>query len=340
MLVDGPAVYDIIGNVWQWTETPIDAYPGFNVHPLYDDFSTPTFDGKHNLIKGGSWISTGNESLQHARYAFRRHFFQHAGFRCVASDNPMVMVDKVNSYETDTLVSQYLEFHYGGRYFNVDNYPKACVEAILTQMGMSPKRRALDLGCAVGRSTFELAQHFEQVEGIDFSARFIQCGHALKEQGRIRYTITTEGDLVEYKDQSLSALGLEGSAERVEFIQGDATNLKRRFSGYDLVFAGNLIDRLAKPELFLNTIAERINERGWLVLTSPYTWLEAFTDKSHWVGGYKQNGENYTTLTGLKAHLGDQFDLMATDDIPFVIRETERKFQHTLAQMTVWRKRS
>ena len=32
-------------------------FDGFRVHLLYDDFSTPTFDGKHNLIKGGSWIS-------------------------------------------------------------------------------------------------------------------------------------------------------------------------------------------------------------------------------------------------------------------------------------------
>lgn len=46
--------YDIVGNVWQWTETAIDGFNGFAVHPLYDDFSTPTFDGKHNLIKGGS----------------------------------------------------------------------------------------------------------------------------------------------------------------------------------------------------------------------------------------------------------------------------------------------
>jgi hypothetical protein len=52
---------------------------------LYDDFSTPTFDGKHTLIKGGSWISTGNEALKSSRYAFRRHFFQHAGFRYLVS---------------------------------------------------------------------------------------------------------------------------------------------------------------------------------------------------------------------------------------------------------------
>ena len=51
---------DVIGNVWQWTETAVDSLPGFRIHPYYDDFSTPTFDSLHNVIKGGSWISTGN----------------------------------------------------------------------------------------------------------------------------------------------------------------------------------------------------------------------------------------------------------------------------------------
>jgi len=54
--------YDVVGNVWQWTETPIYPFDNFKVHPLYDDFTTPTFDGKHNLIKGGSWISSGKRS--------------------------------------------------------------------------------------------------------------------------------------------------------------------------------------------------------------------------------------------------------------------------------------
>src|SRR5690606_20855928 len=67
--------YDIVGNVWQWTETPMYPFSGFDVHPLYDDFTTPTFDDQHNLIKGGSWVSCGNETLRSSRYAFRRHFF-------------------------------------------------------------------------------------------------------------------------------------------------------------------------------------------------------------------------------------------------------------------------
>lgn len=79
-------LYGVIGNVWQWTQTLMDGFEGFTAHPLYDDFSEPTFDGKHNLIKGGSWISTGNEIVLTSRYAFRRHFTQHAGFRYVVGD--------------------------------------------------------------------------------------------------------------------------------------------------------------------------------------------------------------------------------------------------------------
>ena len=70
--------YDVIGNVWQWSRTPMYPFKGFKIHPVYDDFTVPTFDGKHTLINGGSWISCGNLATQKSRYGFRRHFYQHA----------------------------------------------------------------------------------------------------------------------------------------------------------------------------------------------------------------------------------------------------------------------
>lgn len=329
-------ISDVVGNVWQWTESPIDGFPGFEVHPLYDDFSTPTFDGRHNLFKGGSWISTGNEATRYARYAFRRHFFQHAGFRYLESNSAEVPVEPVNTYETDELVAQYLEFHYGDNYFNVPNYPKACVQTLLGHTPGLHWGRALDLGCSVGRASFELATHFDHVDGIDFSARFIQHGFQLKEAGHTRFAIPTEGELVEFKEVSLHQLGYGELAGKIDFVQGDACNLKARFSGYDLVFCGNLIDRLYDPTLFLQQIHERLNAGGYLVLTSPYTWLEQYTPKEKWLGGIKVNGENVTTFDGLRSVLSQHFTLVAQQDVPFVIRETRRKFQHTLAEMTVW----
>jgi len=76
--------HDTHGNVWEWVEDHFAGLPGFHHHFLYDDFSTPCFDGWHTMILGGSWVSTGDQSSNFARYAFRRHFFQHLGFRYVA----------------------------------------------------------------------------------------------------------------------------------------------------------------------------------------------------------------------------------------------------------------
>ena len=55
---------------------------------------------------------------------------------------------------------------------------------------------ALDIGCAVGRSTFELAKRFNQVVGIDFSHGFIDACNKLKTYGKLPFTVQTEGSLV------------------------------------------------------------------------------------------------------------------------------------------------
>ena len=328
---------DVVGNVWQWTETPTYPFEGFEVHPYYDDFTTPTFDDRHNLIKGGSWISCGNESLHTARYAFRRHFFQHAGFRYVVSQAPATLPS--SRYETDKLLSEYAEFHYGNEYFGVPNFPRALAELAIRAMGDRPARKALDLGCAAGRTSFELARHFEQVTGLDFSARFISLGVQLAERGVLRYALTDEGELVFYRERTLAELGLDEARTKVEFFQGDACNLKPIFTGYDLILAANLIDRLYSPAKFLSAIHERLNPNGLLLIASPYTWLEEHTKREEWIGGFKKDGESYTTLDGLKALLGKHFHLIAGPvEVPFVIRETRRKFQHTISEATIWEK--
>lgn len=328
-------LYDVVGNVWQWTETSIYPFEGFRVHPLYDDFTTPTFDSRHNLIKGGSWISCGNEARTSSRYAFRRHFFQHAGFRYIVSAaRPPI---PHSHYETDKLLSEYAEFHYGEEYFGVPNFPKALALLAVRAMGNRPALNALDIGCAAGRSTFELARHFDHVIGIDFSARFIGLGTDMAGQGRLRYTLIEEGELVSYRERSLADFGLHDAAGRVEFLQGDACNLKPIFSGFDLILAANLIDRLYDPEKFLANVHERLNPGGILLIASPYTWLEAHTPREKWLGGYKKDGENFTTLDRLKAILSEHFSIMEKPlDVPFIIRETRRKFQHSLSEVTLW----
>ncbi|MDY0123571.1 5-histidylcysteine sulfoxide synthase [Sulfurimonas sp.] len=329
-------IYDVVGNVWQWSRTPIFGFNGFEVHSAYDDFSTPTFDNKHSLILGSSWASSGNLIMKHSRYAFRKHFPQNAGFRYVISSGDEKIENDI--YESDELVSQYCEFQYGDEKFGVKNFAIECAK--IASKFAKNHTKALDLGCATGRATFELAKSFDEVEGIDFSARFIGVGVKLKNDGYVAFVSKTEGDLAEKKRVSIDELGYDALKDRVSFWQGDACNLKPNFNSYDLVMATNLIDRLYNPRLFLQSVDERLESEGILILTSPYTWQESSTKKELWLGGYRdESGKDVRTIDTLKEILGKKFELLHLQDLEFVIKETARKFQHSIAEVSVWRKK-
>ena len=133
---------------------------------------------------------------------------------------------------------------------------------------------------------------------------------------------------------------MRGDYSNINFMQQDALNMKPIFTGYDLVVAANLVDRLGDPAKFLREIPNRMNAGGILLIASPYTWLEEFTKKEKWLGGFKRDGEPVTTLDGLHAELDAHFELLADPvKVPFVIRETVNKHQHTLAEVTLWRRK-
>jgi iron(II)-dependent oxidoreductase len=44
------------GNVWEWTASAFDAYTGFVADP-WADYSAPYFDGRHGVLRGGSWAT-------------------------------------------------------------------------------------------------------------------------------------------------------------------------------------------------------------------------------------------------------------------------------------------
>jgi len=111
--------FDVMGNGWEWTEDHFDGLDGFKIHPYYTDFSTPCYDGKHSIIMGGSFASTGDQASHWARYSFRPHFLQHSGVRLAASESTMPVhhisedSDQGGVYETPELLEQYMLLHYG-----------------------------------------------------------------------------------------------------------------------------------------------------------------------------------------------------------------------------------
>ncbi|WP_299403106.1 SUMF1/EgtB/PvdO family nonheme iron enzyme [Acaryochloris sp. IP29b_bin.148] len=77
--------YDMLGNVWEWTQTWFHPYPNFQPYP-YKGYSLAYFDQAHRVLKGGSWAT----QVPVLRCAFRNWYeprirIHFAGFRCAYS---------------------------------------------------------------------------------------------------------------------------------------------------------------------------------------------------------------------------------------------------------------
>jgi putative 4-mercaptohistidine N1-methyltranferase len=243
-------------------------------------------------------------------------------------------------YESDAAVEQYLLFHYGTPEQICPllpdarmacGFPARCVSESLRRMEPGKRTRALDLGCAVGRSSFELGRHFDEVIGVDFSGRFVAAAERMRNEREATVQAPREGSAT---DEMRLALPADLRTDRVRFERGDACHLRPDLGPFDLVLMANLIDRLSDPAQCLAGLPELVESGGWLVLTSPYTWLEEYTPRGKWL-----DGDGHGTLGALRKRLAAAFDFREAFDLPFLIREHRRKYQWSVAEVSLWRRR-
>jgi putative 4-mercaptohistidine N1-methyltranferase len=242
-------------------------------------------------------------------------------------------------YESDSAVEQYLLFHYGTAEQICPLMPEArpacgfpvrCVSESLRRISPQKRTRALDLGCAVGRSSFELARNFDEVVGIDFSARFIAAARQMRDKRRLTVRVPREGSAT---DEALLELPFDLKTDSARFERGDACDLRADLGTFDLVLMANLIDRLPDPAKCLARLPGLISSGGWLVITSPYTWLEEYTPRERWLDGGGRG-----TFEALRERFAKDFELGEVFDLPFLIREHRRKYQWSVAEASVWRR--
>ncbi len=242
-------------------------------------------------------------------------------------------------YETSALLDQYLLFHYGNEQDQLPfafgphealNFPVRCVTECINLDEMAHDALGLDLGCAVGRSTFELSKYCQRVIGIDKSQSFIRAAKHLQDHGHIEYFLPEEGSQIV---QRSAFLPKDTDTKKVEFHCKDAMDCFNSISHiFHVVLAANLICRLPDPKSFLEEIHHLVAPLGQLIITSPYSWLEEFTPRSHWLEN--ENGES--GLDSLKKTLNKHFDLKRAFDMPFLLREHKRKYQYGVAQASIW----
>ncbi|ETO17241.1 protein of unknown function DUF323, partial [Reticulomyxa filosa] len=311
--------YDIIGNVWQHTLTPQHPFEGFAVHKWYEDFTVPCFGPHHSMLKGGSWISTGNEAIALSRYQFRRHFFQHAGIRYIDDTNDTVVNDdkspvgrNLSYLQTlaDTTLYTNLEADMSAhsnfwdeKYLGVPNL--MMVRMFNFSHLICWLLLFIKLYCynETYNNNSKKCIHTARLFGVDSSPRrrqFAICivfvyGCNTKDTFDIvvAFFFFYVNAIVTKKFRvTVNELGYKNILNKVVLVQNDVQNMDPEHKDFDLIVATNLLDRLNDPLLFLSSIHQRINKGGTFVLLSSYSWNPNVTPKSKWIGGkHNERGE-------------------------------------------------
>ncbi|RDD47836.1 Ergothioneine biosynthesis protein 1 [Trichoplax sp. H2] len=243
----------------------------------------------------GSWATTGESASQFFRLAFRRHFFQHAGFRVVKSNPrtlpPIVLLDteisqqcheeytkyysdnrieicgQISSnvqfkFETDQMLYDMLRFQYSDT-DNIHSLYGVMTEILVEKMLLIPKTygiatdSALVIGCGTGRLAFELSTIYRKVLGLDYCGKFISACLNIAKKGSANF------DFAGLNDSLTISIDSNINLDRVAFKQ--LSWLPNEVGNHDLVLL-TCLDRVNNRKSWLIRLNEIVKDDGIVVI--------------------------------------------------------------------------
>ena len=367
-------VYDTHGNVWEYVEDHFAGLPDFRIHYLYDDFSTPCFDGWHTMLLGGSWMSTGDESSNFGRYAFRRHFFQQLGFRYVKleadtkedfpgqstvknlwegmGDVSQQITDGYSSVDTKLAAAEDTAALAGMTIGDAADFPRRLADAAAALYASgsaadapdAKDARVLHVNCGAGGVTMQLCRHFGTVVATHHDEPVLRQARVLQHHGQLEYEQVSEGILA---TTALVTVHRDIDRSRAVYVEAPATDLSAALAAnggepFDAVILDGALTALTQPLDAIKALRADglVREGGAVVVLSDHHWDAAVTPRNSWLGGFNMNGEEVTTRDSLKRHLCPRagFAFTGTADVPVVRRQDARRFTLELIDAVAFRR--
>lgn len=172
-----------------------------------------------------------------------------------------------------SIVSTYVQSHYAGSGGNQDFWAEVT--------GVVPEKNAslpsLDLGCAAGRMTFELAAQSSIGVGLDMDFRLVEAAAQIQRQGRVEFHRVHSAKRVRPDRVSFEAPG------NTLFLVGDALDPPFGPEAFGTVAALNLLDNVSVPLTLLAQMDALLVSGGRLLLCSPYQWRPDIADPAQWL---------------------------------------------------------
>lgn len=227
-------------------------------------------------------------------------------------------------------LSGYGHGHWGGGAFG-DLFAQATA-----LLDAPPAGAWVDLGCAVGRGTYELARTAELAVGVDLSFGMLRVAERVRREGRAVFPLRKVGvayDRVEVEVPDVPA-------ERMSFWCCDIGALPFADEAFAGALSLNVLDCAAAPVDHLTELRRTIAPGSAALLSTPYDWSPAATPFSHWLGGHSQRnsdaGSSARILHRLLPRLG--LGIEAEREVPWSVYANERsRVQYDLHLMRLRR---
>ena len=177
----------------------------------------------------------------------------------------------------------YAEAHWGG----AEPSYLPLVRAGLGLLSQAPQGVWIDVGCSVGRGTFELARATgELTVGLDLNFSMLKIAEEVRRRGRVRYSRRRVGLVFDTVDEA--APGLPG--ENVSFWCADAAAIPFAPGSFRGGFCLNLLDCVQSPLGLLVELGRLVARGGEVALSTPFDWAVGATPSTSWMGGHSQRG--------------------------------------------------
>jgi ubiquinone/menaquinone biosynthesis C-methylase UbiE len=188
---------------------------------------------------------------------------------------PRTQAEKsTDKYEDEKFVDKYAGiFAYGDKVLargEMESLHRTVSELILSHSIKRHPRYILDVGCGVGRTTFNCANYLPDTltVGIDLSEKMLKMAkNILMEKQIVELDLTHYG----FGRKQIKGFGLEN----IFLLQGNADSLPFGELIFDIVVNVNLLDRVVEPSFTLKSIISVLKPGGKLIFTSPLNWMNS-----------------------------------------------------------------
>jgi SAM-dependent methyltransferase len=216
----------------------------------------------------------------------------------------------------------------------------------LSSFGKKGRGPVIDVGCAVGRTSFELAKTADDlILGVDLNFAMLRTAAAILHQGRVSYPKRRVGIAFDKREFPATFEG----ASKVDFWACDATSLPFADESFSLAASLNVIDCVQSPYDHLKELGRILKPNAGALISAPYDWNVNATPVEAWLGGHSQRSESQGAseimlrsllAAGEHPYAIQELELVSESEaVPWSLRLHDRSFMNYQVHLVVVRKK-